>query len=695
AEACRKSGRLPEAQEWYERTLSLPDVTPIYFYYYGQVLLQNGQCEDAQLAFDEFLRRKPYDPRNMVLGDVCAYRNRLFERGARRTAVDHPAFNTAGSDLGPAFFGEGLVFGSVRPGPRQAGAFYDLYFTQPDSIDAGTGRVIRYDSVAAFSALLNSEVNEAIVAFSPDSSEVFFTRNQLQGANDRDPVRRLEILFARRLADGGWSVPYALPFNSPDYSTAHPALAPDGQRLFFSSDRPGGFGGKDLWVSTRVGETWGSPVNLGPTINTEGDELYPYYQSGGELYFASDGHLGLGGQDIFRSEDLGSGIWSTVDNVGFPINTPADDFGLILTKDGKSGYFTSNRPGGAGGDDIYAFRPRKVWVEVQLEAPEDQALDRALALQRRSSQQPLIPDSTGRWAGWLAHDACWYLRVVSPVYAPVDREICAATAGLSDTLQLRWPLEPRLLVVEDTVMTANTLRGQVIDGLTEEPLPEAEIKLSRTDCSEDPKMLEADEEGRFAFTWEHGCCYQLRVSASGHFTQVLPNLLCVEGDPLDSMLIVRLSPYRLRDDQLLVQRGDSTTLTGDFQVGSRTYEDEATAIPYLLNIYYDLGRASVRTEAIPELNKLLQLLVDNPDIRLEISSHTDSQGTAAFNERLSDRRAKAIVDWLVSKGVDPDRLIAKGYGETRLVNECADGVECSEEAHQLNRRTEFRVLGGQ
>jgi outer membrane protein OmpA-like peptidoglycan-associated protein len=695
AEACRKAGQLTAAEQWYERSLALPDVTPIYFYHYGQVLLQNGKCEDAQRAFDEFLRRKPYDTRNRVLEDVCAYRQRLLERGIRRTAVDHPAFNTTGSELGAAFFGDGLVFGSVRSRSAGADAFYDLYFTRPDSLDAGTGRVVHYDTVRIFSALLNSEVNEAMVAFSRDSSEVFFTRNQLQAAGERYPVRRLEILAARRLADGSWSAPVALPFNSPEFSTAHPALSPDGQRLFFSSDRPGGFGGKDLWVSTRLGETWGNPVNLGPAINTEGDELYPFYQAGGELYFSSDGHLGLGGQDVFRSEDLGKGTWGTVENIGYPINTTADDFGLILTRDGRKGYFTSNRAGGSGGDDIYAFRPRKVWMELQLIAPEDQPLDRALALQRRGDVLPSIPDSMGHWAGWMTYDACWYLQVISPVYAPVQREICASTAGLADTLRVDWRLEPRLIVVEDTTVTANTRLGVVVNGLTDQPVADARVRLTRTDCSEEPQVFQTDEQGRFSFTWEHGCCYNLRVSASGYFTRILPNLFCIEGELADSVLLIRLSPYRLEDDQMLVQRGDSLSKQDDFQVGIRTYEDEASAIPYLLNIYYDLGRASVRSEAIPELNKLLQLLIDNPDIKLEISSHTDAQGPAEFNERLSERRARAVVSWLAAKGIPRDRLVARGYGETRLVNECADGVECSEEQHQLNRRTEFRVLGGQ
>jgi outer membrane protein OmpA-like peptidoglycan-associated protein/tetratricopeptide (TPR) repeat protein len=688
AEANQKMNKLSEAAIWYAKALESTDVDPAVYFAYGQVLFQMGECVAAQSAFQEFLRRKPNDERANRLQDVCSYYENLTTRNVDQTDVSLPNFNGRYSDLAPSFFHDGIVFGAVRSTEKRKDAFYDLYFTRPLAEDSPQGLNLTYEPVTGFSEILNSGVNEAIVSFSPNFKEVFFTRNQQQIVSEKIPIRRLEIMVSRQGADSSWSSPVPLSINSINYSTAHPALSPDGNRLFFASDRPGGLGGKDIYYCDRVGLGWSSPINLGPQVNTEGDELYPYYHADKVLYFASNGQLGLGGLDIFRVEDLGGGEWGEPDNPGVPINSSADDFALIMKEDGSYGFFTSNRKNGAGSDDIYAFQSRRILLELQFLSEKDSLIRQSIPFALRGEEFMQFSDDDGRWVTYLEPDDCLYVQLQDEHYQPDHKEICASLASGEQKLSMVWKLTPRstanLPVFEEG---EKVLSGKILDQLDGAPVPFAEVKLVSTGCSVNANLT-ADTNGNFYFNTKEDCCYQLSAVGDGYFTNTFGTPFCSENWP--ESIEVQLLPYRLRENQQLEASGKGAQ--NEFQFGSKVYDDATTAIPYLLNVYYDLGRASVRPEAISELNRLYWLLVNNPDIVVEVASHTDAQGTSSFNQRLSQRRADAIVTFLHKKGIPRERLIAKGYGETRLVNECADDVKCSEEAHQLNRRTEFRVL---
>lgn len=689
AEANQKMGKFSEAASWYAKALESTEVDPAIYFAYGQVLFQMGECVAAQSAFQEFLRRKPADERANRLRDVCSYYQNLTTSNLEQIDVSLPNFNGRYSDLAPSFFHDGIVFGAVRSTEKRKDAFYDLYFTRPLAEDRPQGLSLTYEPVIGFSEILNSGVNEAIVSFSPNFKEVFFTRNQQQIVSEKIPIRRLEIMVSRQGADSSWSSPVPLSINSINYSTAHPALSPDGSRLFFASDRPGGFGGKDIYYCDRVGLGWSSPINLGPQVNTEGDELYPYYHADQVLYFASNGHLGLGGLDIFRVEDLGGGEWSQPDNPGAPINSSADDFALIMKEDGSYGFFTSNRKNGAGSDDIYAFQSRRILVELQFLSEKDSLVRESIPFALRGEEYMQFSDDDGRWVTYLEPEDCLYVQLRDEDYQPDHKEICASLADGAQKLSLVWKLTPRstanLPVFEEG---EKVLSGKILDQLDGAPVPFAEVKMVSTGCSVNANLT-ADANGNFYFNTKEDCCYQLSAVGDGYFTNTFGTPFCSENWP--QSVEVQLLPYRLRADQPLATSFAENT-PNEFQFGRKVYDDASTAIPYLLNVYYDLGRASVRPEAISELNRLYWLLVNNPDIVVEVASHTDAQGTSSFNQRLSQRRADAIVTFLHKKGISRARLIARGYGETRLVNECADDVKCSEEAHQLNRRTEFRVL---
>lgn len=689
AAAHQKMDNLSEAAMWYAKALESMDADPAIYFSYGQVLFQMGECVAAQSAFQEFLRRKPNDERANRLQDVCQYYQELTTSNLEQIEVSLPNFNGPLSDLAPAFFHDGIVFGAVRSTEKRKYAFYDLYFTRPLAEDRPQGLNLTYEPVIGFSEILNSGVNEAIVSFSPNFKEVFFTRNQEQIVSEKIPIRRLEIMVSRQGADSTWSSPVPLSINSVNYSTAHPALSPNGNRLFFASDRPGGFGGKDIYYCDRVGLGWSSPINLGPQVNTEGDELYPYYHSDEVLYFASNGQLGMGGLDIFRVEDLGGGEWGEPDNPGAPINSSADDFALIMKEDGSYGFFTSNRKNGAGSDDIYAFQSSRILLEVQFLSETDSLVRQSIPFALRGEEYMQFSDEDGRWVTYLEPEDCLYVQLRDEHYEADRREICASQAEGAQKLSLVWKLTPRstaslpVFGEDEKVLT-----GKILDQLDGAPVPFAEVRLVSTTCGVNVNLT-TDANGDFFFNTKEDCCYQLSAVGDGYFTNTFGAPFCSENWP--ESIEVQLLPYRLRENQQLETSGEKGA-QNEFQFGSKVYDDASTAIPYLLNVYYDLGRASVRPEAISELNRLYWLLVNNPDIVVEVASHTDAQGTTSFNQRLSQRRADAIVAFLHKKGISKERLIAKGYGETRLVNECADGIKCSEEAHQLNRRTEFRVM---
>lgn len=690
--AYQKAGQLDKAIAWYTEASTQSDLPPDFFYYYGQTLLQKGDCLNAQIHFDAFLLRKPYDDRRSTLEDICSYLEEISSLNNQSITLEHPSINSIGSDLAPAFFNDQLVFGSVRQAEGTKRLSYDLYSTKPEIEEKLNGKPISFGKVIPFSSDLNTALNEAIITFNPDCSEAYFTRNSQEKPEDeRYPLRRLEILVALQNSKGDWSTPKPLSINSPNYSTAHPALSPDGNRLFFTSDRPGGFGGKDIYVCERIGQVWGVPVNLGPSVNTEGDELYPFYHLEGHLYFASDGHIGLGGQDVFKVKELNNNAWGKVINLGVPINSIKDDFGLILHEDGVYGFLTSNREGGAGGDDIYAFRPKRILLNLNLVDKNGDAVSSMVAIMEKDTNHPLLTNENGELSMYLSPNECKYLSVVDDEFYPFAAEICAVDAQGNEKLEVNWIIQKKA-IVDDNFASAkgqSMLHGMVYDQLSENILANASIKLQSNDCDYSLELT-TDKEGRFIYTWEKDCCFTVMVSKEGYFTKPYDSDVCIKEKGALKDIEIYLAPYKNDNQEDL--KTDTAVSKNGFAFGSSVYKDNSAAISYRLNIYYDSGRASVRHEGIKELNRLKVLMKNNPGLLVEICSHTDANGAAAANWRLSQRRADAIVNYLIKRGIAGNRLIARGYGEEHLVNECIDGTDCSEKAHQMNRRTEFRVV---
>lgn len=676
ANAYLKNKDYINAEIWYGRVIQLSEAESGDFLQYGKVLLHNGKCKEAQTVFNQFLKQKPYDLRKPFLTDVCAYIQELKEKNPGITSIDLPVNNYFLATLVPAFYQNGLVFGGIKPidslGRKNV---FDLFFVEFE----GKGADLSFGEPHKFSTEEEGSTHHAIASFSANEEEMYLTQNRSDVIGTG--VIPLEIVFSRKNALGAWDSFIPLPFNNKTYSVAHPAISPDGYRLFFSSDMPGGFGGKDIYVSMWEDGDWRKPVNLGPTINTAGDELFPHYREDGRLFFASDGHLGLGGQDIFVVNEQADGLWGTVENLGTPMNSAFDDFSIIFDMSKKSGFFTSNRK---ERDRIYYFKSKEKTNIVFAAIDENSKVILKGVNVESSCPKMLIEVAENGLASLQITDGdCCEIFLKKEGYEAKMIRLCSDDIVVDNTLFWEMKKEKPLIA---------QIKGRVIDQFSGQAIHNALLKLETT-ASDEIQEIRSNYEGNYSFDLPAGHCYQLKIEKVTFFSKTIEQSYCVKKEEVRIFEVdVYLQPFERTvkaDSEMIVANNEEAST---FEISQKVYDND-NSVSYLLNIYYDSGRASVRKEAIPELKKLLKLLKENPQVTLEISSHTDAKGTTNTNKKLSQRRATAIVKWLIYKGISKDQLIAKGYGESQPVNGCIDGVDCSEEEYQLNRRTEFKVLG--
>jgi outer membrane protein OmpA-like peptidoglycan-associated protein len=427
----------------------------------------------------------------------------------------------------------------------------------------------------------NQTYHDGPAFFADNDRVVYVTKTlPLKGKKESGNIRThlLKIFFAE--IKQGKKLDFK-PFflNSKNYSVAHPTLTKDGDKIYFSSDMPGGFGGADLYVCEMENEKWGEPQNLGEIINTSEDEVFPYILNDSVLFFSSKGHMGYGGLDIFKTE-LHHSEWGEPVNLKHPVNSSYDDFSIVLNSTMDGGFFSSTRPEGKGSDDIYAFR-NLVIKEKEVSASENKLLAK----------------------------------------------------GFVKELGTRNPIE------ESTVFLFNS-------------------------TSDDVLVLKTDDAGKFEAEVDYNVPYVVKAMKNG--------------------FIYDCTSFRTPSDQDIKEFDVPRDLLLARLEVNQVFQVE--------NIYYDLDESYIRDDAKPALDNLVQILKQYP-IMAELSSHTDSRASYAYNMELSQRRAESAVRYIILQGIDPVRLTAKGYGETRLVNECSDGVECTEEQHQANRRTEFKITG--
>jgi outer membrane protein OmpA-like peptidoglycan-associated protein len=524
-----------------------------------------------------------------------------------------------------------------------------------------------------FSKTINTKYHEGPATFTVDGNHIIFTRNNFLNSKYKqssDKINKLK-LYTADLEGNEWHNVRELPFNSDEYSTGHPSLTKDNSHLYFASDRPGGFGGTDIYVAKFENGTWSEPVNLGPEVNTPGNELFPFVDEFGYLYYSSDGKGGLGGLDIFYAKmNTPVDAYKSV-NIGAPINSNKDDFGIMTDGERREGYFSSNRRKGGNDDDLYRFvREGPLYPCQELAVQVMDALTKEaqrgvlIELSSKKSEaesRQLKTDEEGKIKFCLDAEEDFVLRVSKKGYQ--NSTVGYSTNVFGDS-------RPSVLLVSlqkipdvETERMANTqnttqlLTGTLITESSGKPLKGATVYLLDEEGGRIAETV-TNEEGQYSFSVKTGGNYSIDALLPDYGTF--------------GRQIVGFDPEKHSNHKVkMFVKGD---------------------IIKLENIYYDFAQATLRPDALFELNKLVEIMKKYPDLKIQLSSHTDSRASAKSNKVLSSRRAESVKTYLVGRGIPSTRISARGYGESQLVNECADGVVCPEEKHQQNRRTEIKVV---
>ncbi|MFD0835457.1 OmpA family protein [Mariniflexile aquimaris] len=576
------NNKMEDAAKWYGELMKLEEsIDPEYYYRYAQALKSIQNYTESDKWMQKFSESSKNDSRAT---NFKTSRNYLKEIESQSEAIElvNLPFNSPQSDFGTAINASDFVFASARESGKNHlwnnKPFLELYAIS--IANDGT-----FENLKKFNRDINTKYHESSVAFTPNSQMMYFTRNNFFKSKlkrDKDGVNRLQLYAAKKGADNTWEAIKPVHFNDKSYSVAHPTINSKGDKLIFASDMPGSLGQSDLYiVDINQDGTLGTPINLGAAINTEAQETFPFINEKGDLYFSSNGYAGLGGLDIYRIHDFENRFKTnqslSVENVGKPINSPNDDFAYYENLNTKEGYFSSNRAGGQGDDDIYWFK---------------------------------VTDCTQKLAGKVFDEKSnQLLKGAKVVLLNNDGEIVAEQ-----------------IVDDAAIYNFEALRcdSQYLVRASKDYYETSEKRIVST--SKRKEQLQLD------------------------IPLAMAEVVIVEGTNLRDAF--NLSP-----------------------------------------IYFDLDKSNIRPDAAVELQKIVAVLNKYPTMKLDVRSHTDSRASAAYNKALSTRRTNATIKYLVKVGkINADRLTGKGYGESELINKCKDGVPCTKEEHQLNRRSDFIII---
>lgn len=583
------NANLLEANKWYTELFALEqEVAPEYYFRYAQTLKSVGDYTKANEYLNKFSQKKGADVRAKVFVANADYLSEIKQNSGRHK-VELAGINTEYSDYGGSFYKEDFIFTSARDTGGVSSvkhkwtnaSFYNLYSAKVSS----EGYL---ENPKALKRRVNSKFNESSAVFTKDGNTMYFTRNNFTGGKQRTNDSKITLLKLYKATignDGSWIDVQELPFNSNQYSCAHPALSSDEKTLYFASDMPGTVGQSDIFkVAINADGTFGTPTSLGGGINTEARETFPFISDDNILFFASDGQLGLGGLDIFSVKMNQDGSMSKVFNLGTPVNSPQDDFSYLFNSKTKAGFFSSNRAGGKGNDDIYKF------VE----------------------ETPLNYDCN---------------QIISGVIVDGDTNV----------------------VVSNTTVS----------------LFDEAMKLIST--------MDVNAKGEYAFEGLD-CEKTYFVRAENK-----------EYETVETSVVTGSKSGKTNAQLPIIKRVKQVGVGSDL---AKTFNIKI--------IYFDLDKSNIRPNAALELEKIAQVMKQNPTMKVDVRSHTDCRQTIKYNQALSDRRAKATMAWLVKNGIAANRLTGKGYGESQLVNDCGceptNESQCSEEEHQANRRSEFIII---
>ncbi|GFD91693.1 cell envelope biogenesis protein OmpA [Alteromonas sp. KUL156] len=563
------------AEKNYQELMKLYEnsAKPKHIFRYAQVLKTNGKIKESDKWL---LKLNKNDSRVKALEENTNYFVEYSNREKTYINIHNLSSNTSYSDFGGYIYDNHLYFSSTQPKTEKGKKLYrwnkqpylNIYKAKQNNdfikvLDVGKPIILEE---------LSSKYHESNIVVSKDGKTAYFTRDNFDGKRligDKNNISHLKIYKATKKGNF-WGDIKELPFNSNSFSCGHPALSPDEKTLYFVSDMPNGYGDTDIYkIAILENDIYGKPENLGKTINTESKEMFPFIGNDNVLYFSSDGHIGLGGLDVFEAK-ITSNSYTKPVNLGSPVNGPFDDFSFIINDKHTQGYFSSNRKEGKGDDDIYSFK----------------------------------------------------------IYDCKEN-----------------------------------IKGVISDSKTGNPIPNATVQLINKQ-GEPIFTKTTNKDGSYLFE---------KIDCEKNF-----------------VVVASKKDYRNSQKNTKTLNINKRLITENIQLESLIKDDQIIINP----IYFDFDLYNIREDAEYELEHIVSVLKDNPDISLRIESHTDSRGSRTYNKLLSDKRAKSTRDYILSRGISPKRIkSAVGYGEEQLLNKCNDlnQKKCTEQEHQQNRRSYFYI----
>jgi len=562
-----------EAEKWYAKALETA-ADPEMVYNYSQMLKANGKYEESNVQLAKFASMRPADNRATAFRENPNYLPKILEKG-KKFNVQNLSINSEVSDFGGTIKNGKLYITSARNDRNSTKtygwsteAFLDIYTAVVN--DDG-----EFQMPSIIEDNINTKYHEGTVSFSPDGNTMYFSRESFYDKiYEKDPSTKYKIsvlhLYKSINQEGQWSEAEPLSLNGENYSVKNPSVSADGTTLYFASDKVGGYGNFDIYsAAVDANGSVGEATNLGQKVNTEGQEMFPFISTSNTLYFSSNGHLGLGGLDVFFAKIV-DGKVGPVRNIGIPVNGNADDFAFSINEETEEGFVSSNREGGMGSDDIYAIKKLQPICDVMM-----------------------------------------------------------------------------------TVTVRDSKTGLILDG--------ASVSIQ-------------DSEGNIFGT---------KISNAEGIVEYI-----IECD-VDTKLVGSKIDYET--GSTLVAGTSEEEVSAELLL--TPIEEIILANKVILNpIYFDFDKSNITAQAAFELDKLVQLMTKYKSIVISAESHTDSRGSDSYNLSLSERRAKSTAQYVISKGIDASRITGSGKGETTPSIDC--GGRCTEEEHQLNRRSEFLILSG-
>jgi outer membrane protein OmpA-like peptidoglycan-associated protein/tetratricopeptide (TPR) repeat protein len=681
----RLMGQVGKAEMWYGKVAQGAAPTAEATIHYAEALRANGKYPESQQWMSKYYTMKGDDSRAKMYSSNAMYYEDI-KKQQPYFDIKNLDVNTNQADFGASFFdgqSSKVVFASGRMNKVSIQnyhtwndqPFLNLYFADRNATSGDLS------GVKSLGKKLNTKYHEGPACFTADGKTLYFTRNNYfhkKYKKDSKGINNLKIYRAKESA-GVW-VEENLSINSDEYSVGHPALSPDGQWLYFTSDMPGGKGMTDIWRS-KIGAdgSLGAAENLGEGINTEGKEMFPFLDGEGNLFYSSDGQVGLGGLDLFYAPSNKKDGFGKLTNLGLPINSTSDDFALTLDNTGKMGYFSSNREGGKGSDDIYSvtlLRPFKVTYLVKGIAKDKETgapLENTTIALKDAQGNPVgtvTTDATGAYQFEVDPKKEYGLGGTKEKYLDGKTPFNTNELGESKTeivKDVTLEKDPGLsLYVLVTEKSSNAplegVKVTILDNTNNQPFGD----YSTPATGDWRKPITEKKVG-------DNVSYQLKIEKEGYLAKTVTY----------NAQITKPGPLNVHE---------SIDLTLDkIAVGM-----DLAKIIDIKPIYFDLGKYVIRPDAAIELDKIVKVMNENPTMVVELGSHTDCRSSMASNEKLSANRAKASAEYIKKRITNPERIYGKGYGETILVNGCAcEGAvksTCSEEEHQKNRRTEFKII---